>query len=137
MGPEGNILVNSSVSTFQQGLTHSALSQTLLNFETKEELKETGLTEKVSFGPKEVDGKLVSYQETREKFFEEVDRRRKDDLYSHEVCHEGCKRRGCEEVSTFDGLWKVQVSLDVFKMPTANPVVVCYCGFTYISLPLK
>ena len=27
MGPEGNILVNSSISTFQQGLTHSALLQ--------------------------------------------------------------------------------------------------------------
>ena len=27
MGPEGNILVNSPISTFQQGLTHSALSQ--------------------------------------------------------------------------------------------------------------
>ena len=27
MGPEGNILVNSSISTFQQGLTHSALRQ--------------------------------------------------------------------------------------------------------------
>ena len=25
MGPEGNILVNSPISTFQQGLTHSAL----------------------------------------------------------------------------------------------------------------
>ena len=99
-------------------MSRKSLSQTLLNFEVKEELKETCLIEKVSFGPKEVDGKLVSFQETREKFFEEVDRRRKDDLYSHEVCHEGCKRRGCEEVSTFDGLWKVQVSLDVFKMHT-------------------
>ena len=26
MGPEGNILVNSSISIFQQGLTHSALT---------------------------------------------------------------------------------------------------------------
>ena len=25
MGPEGNVLVNSSISTFQQGLTHSAM----------------------------------------------------------------------------------------------------------------
>ena len=25
MGPEGNILENSSISTFQQGLTHSAM----------------------------------------------------------------------------------------------------------------
>ena len=25
MGPEGNILVNSPISTFQQGLTHSAM----------------------------------------------------------------------------------------------------------------
>ena len=27
MGPEGNILENSSISTFQQGLTHSALNE--------------------------------------------------------------------------------------------------------------
>ena len=29
MRPEGNILVNSSISTFQQGLTHSALVATV------------------------------------------------------------------------------------------------------------
>ena len=33
MGPEGNILVNSSLSNFQQGLTHSVLK---LNIETTE-----------------------------------------------------------------------------------------------------
>ena len=27
MGPEGNILENSSISTFQQGLTHSAVAK--------------------------------------------------------------------------------------------------------------
>ena len=30
MGPAGNILVNSPISTFQQGLTHSALDQNSL-----------------------------------------------------------------------------------------------------------
>ena len=30
MGPEGNILVNSPISTFQQGLTHSAMDLNLL-----------------------------------------------------------------------------------------------------------
>ena len=29
MGPEGNILVNSPISTFQQGLTHSAMITSL------------------------------------------------------------------------------------------------------------
>ena len=34
MGPEGNILVNSSISTFQQGLTHSALEAVYIFFDT-------------------------------------------------------------------------------------------------------
>ena len=47
--------------------------------------------------------------------FEKVDLRRKENLYPHEVCHEGCRRRGCQEVSTFDGLWKIQV-ISIFRL---------------------
>ena len=90
-------------------MSRKSLSQNLLNYEMREELRESGELEKVSFGPKEVSGRRVSFKESQEQFFEEVDLRRKDSLYPHEVCYEGCKRRGCEKVSTFDGLWKIQV----------------------------
>ena len=90
-------------------MSRKSLSQSLLNYEMKEELKESGELIKVSFGPKEVSGKRISFKESRENYFERVDLRRKENLYPHEVCHEGCRRRGCLEVSTFDGLWKIQV----------------------------
>lgn len=93
-------------------MSRRSLSQTLLNYQMREELKESGELDKVSLGPKEVLGRRISFKESREKFFEEVDQRRKENLYTHEVCHEGCRRRGCEEVSTFDGLWKIQVILN-------------------------
>ena len=35
MGPEGNILENSSISTFQQGFTHSAIQQVVFPFKKK------------------------------------------------------------------------------------------------------
>ena len=90
-------------------MSRKSLSQNLLNYEMREELRESGELEKVSLGPKEVAGRRVSFKESQEQFFEEVDQRRKDTLYPHEECYEGCKRRGCEKVSTFDGLWKIQV----------------------------
>ena len=90
-------------------MSRKSLSQTLLNFHILEELKETGYIERISFGPKVVGGKRISFKESREQFFEDVDLRRKEDLYCHEVCYDGCKRRGCDDVSTFDGLWKIQV----------------------------
>ena len=90
-------------------MSRKSLSQNLLNYEMREELRESGELEKVSLGPKEVGGRRVSFKESQEQFFEEVDQRRKDTLYPHEECYEGCKRRGCEKVSTFDGLWKIQV----------------------------
>ena len=90
-------------------MSRKSLSQTLLNYEMRKELKESGDMEKVSFGPKEELGRRISFRESIELYFEEVDRRRKEKLYHHEVCYEGCRRRGCEQVSTFDGLWKIQV----------------------------
>ena len=90
-------------------MSRKSLSQNLLNYEMREELRESGELEKVSLSPKEVAGRRVSFKESQEQFFEDVDQRRKDTLYPHEECYDGCKRRGCEKVSTFDGLWKIQV----------------------------
>ena len=90
-------------------MSRKSLSKNLLNYEMREELRESNDLEKMSFGPKEVAGRRVSFKESQEQFFEEVDQRRKDILYPHQECHEGCRRRGCENVSTFDGLWKIQV----------------------------
>ena len=36
-----------------------------------------------------------------------IDNFRKKELYVHQKCSEPCKRRGCENVVTADGLWKL------------------------------
>ena len=101
-------------------MSRKTLSQALLNYEIKQELKENNLTKEVKFGPLESCGRKKNYKETRTDFFKKRDDERKNKLYSH-VCYKGCKMRGCQRISSFDGLWKINHAICMWDNRTAYP----------------
>ena len=101
-------------------LNRKTLNQALLNHEIMSEIKENSLSERVKFGPMKVDGKHVTYKESRTNFFKEINKNRQSKLYQHN-CYPGCKKRGCERVSTFDGLWKIAHPICMWECSSAYP----------------
>lgn len=101
-------------------MNRKTLSQGLLNHETKCEIERSNPTSKVKFGPRKVGGKHVTFKESRKQYFQMIDVKRQTELYSH-VCYAGCKKRGCEKVSTFDGLWKISFAICMWDCSSAYP----------------
>lgn len=111
-------------TTLMHELTRKTLSQAMLNYEVKQELLESGTIREVLFGPKkEGESRHVSFKESRRIYFEAVDVKRKETLYPHK-CYDGCKKRGCQDISTFDGLWKIHHALCMWDCSTAYPKAV-------------
>ena len=111
---EGGVEANET--TLMHELTRKTLSQAMLNYEVKQEMLEEGTVGEVLFGPKKEGGKHVNFKDSRRIFFETTDAKRKERLYPHR-CFEGCKKRGCEDISTFDGLWKIHHPLCMWDCP--------------------
>ena len=112
--------VEASETTLMHELTRKTLSQAMLNYEVKQEMIEDGTVAQILFGPKKEGEKHVSFKESRRTFFEATDAKRKERLYPHR-CFEGCKKRGCQDISTFDGLWKIHHPLCMWDCSTAYP----------------
>ena len=93
------------------------------NYEIKEELKETKQEDEVMFGPMKISGKHKSFKETKKQFFKQADEERKKNLYKH-TCYDGCKKRGCQRISTFDGLWKINRPICMWDNRTVYPASV-------------
>ena len=88
------------------------LSSAYYNHEVCCEMEERGHIESVIFGPKTDpnDPKhKISYKESIEEYMRVVDDLRKNELYEQtsEDCSEACKRRGCGQVASVDGNWKL------------------------------
>ena len=101
-------------------LNRKTINQALLNHEIKSEIKENCLLERVKFGPMKVDGKHVTFKQSRTNYFKKVNESRQSKLYHH-TCYSGCKKRGCERVSTFDGLWKIAHPICMWDCSSAYP----------------
>ena len=104
-------------------MSRKSLGKALLNFEIKQELKETNSLNKVKFGPLKTSGKNQTFKETKNNFFKRTDEERKTKLYKH-TCFKGCRERGCERISTFDGLWKINHPICMWDNRTAYPASV-------------
>ena len=50
-----------------------------------------------------------------------INNERKNKLYQHPVCHNGCKKRGCDKISTLDGLWKINHTICMLDCSSAYP----------------
>ena len=89
-------------------LHRKSLSQALFNYFVLRALKERKEISKHNFGPYfSDDGNLVTYQESVENYLEYVEKCRTGEVYTHNICTEQCKRRGCGSVWSTDGLWKL------------------------------
>ena len=89
-------------------LHRKSLSQALFNYFVLKELKERKEISKHNFGPYfSDDGNLVTYQESVENYLEYVEKCRTGEVYTHNICTEQCKRRGCGSVWSTDGLKKL------------------------------
>ena len=88
------------------------LSSAYYNHEVYCEMVERGNVDNVIFGPK-VDPadtkRKISYKESIEAYMKAVDELRKNELYEHtsDDCSEACRKRGCGQVASVDGNWKL------------------------------
>lgn len=104
-------------------MSRKSLGQALLNYEIKEELKEKETLNEVRLGPLKSCGRHKGFKETRKELFKSTDEERKRNLYKH-TCYEGCKKRGCQRISTFDGLWKIHHAICMWDNRTEYPASV-------------
>jgi len=112
---------NNACETLMHELTRKSLSQAILNYEVRKELIGEGKIKDELFGPKKGAGnEHISYKESRRVFFEATDVKRKQTLYPHR-CFRNCSRRGCKDISTFDGLWKIHHPLCMWNCSTMYP----------------
>ena len=92
------------------------LSSAYYNHEVYCEMVERGNVDNVIFGPK-VDPadtkRKISYKESIEAYMRDIDELRKNELYEHtsEDCSDACKKRGCGQVASVDGNWKLSYKI--------------------------
>ena len=105
-------------------LRKKSISQAVLIHETIKELHDRKL-EDMLFGPM-INEKFQkkSFKHSIDDFMTMIDNLRKEELYKHEKCSEPCKRRGCENVVTADGLWKLNYPICMWdnKIPELKDV---------------
>ena len=67
--------------------------------------------------------KKVTFKESLEEFMKKVDEQRRDELYEHtdDDCSIACKKRGCGQVATADGLWKLSYKICMFEPKNTYP----------------
>ena len=90
-------------------MSRKNLSQALFNYWIYEELTDRKEIHQTFFGPyyqNETDS-VVTFQETVERFLENVENKRIKEIYQHDDCTPECKKRGYGTVLSADGLWKL------------------------------
>ena len=107
-------------------LSRKSLSQGFFNYQVKEEMKEREVTEDFTFGPKvnpENSKETITYKQSIDDFMQEVDKLRTEELYSHKEidCSIDCKKRGCGNVASVDGLWKLSYKICMWEPKTLYP----------------
>ena len=105
-----------NVRSTMHELGRKNLSSAYYNHEVYCEMVERGIVGEVIFGPK-VDPddtkRKISYNESIEGFMRDIDELRKNELYEHTSadCSEACKKRGCGQVASVDGNWKLSYKI--------------------------
>ena len=102
-------------------MNRKSLGQAMYNNEVKSELIERGKLEETMFGPMIINGNKVNFKKSRYEIMKETNEYRKAELYEHTVCHEGCQKRGCEKISTADGLWKINYTICMWDCTSSYP----------------
>ena len=102
----------SKVRSTMHELGRKNLSSGYYNHEVYCEMAERCTIDSVIFGPKidPADTKRkISYKESIEAYMKAVDELRKNELYEHtsDDCSEACRKRGCGQVASVDGNWKL------------------------------
>ena len=61
--------------------------------------------------------KTLTFKESLEQFMKKTDEQRRNELYKHtdEDCSTACKKRGCGQVATADGLWKLTYKICMYE----------------------
>ena len=104
-------------------LRKKSISQAVLIYETIQELQDRNL-EDTLFGPIKDENSNKTFKQSLDEFMTIIDNLRKNELYVHEKCSEPCKKRGCENVATADGLWKLTYPICMWdnKVPALKDV---------------
>ena len=97
-------------------LSRKALSAGYYNHQILQEMLERGTLGDEIFGPKldpSNPRKQLTYKDSQEMFMKKTDLQRRDELYKHteEDCSPACRKRGCGQVATADGLWKLSYKI--------------------------
>ena len=103
-------------------LKRKTLSQAMINNEVKSELRERDLLGHTRFGPLKRHGEHISFKKSRYEFLKDTNEHRKTELYTHNVCYDGCKKRGCDKISTMDGLWKINHPICMWNCSSSYPI---------------
>ena len=111
---------NRSMSRMHE-LKKKTLSQAMVNHEIKSELLENNKVKETRLGPMKQEHKTLTFKVTAYNLMKTVNENRKTELYKHNKCHEGCRKRGCEKITVFDGNWKIQFPICMWESSTDYP----------------
>ena len=100
-------------------MKRKSLSTVLVRSEIKREVIERGLD--LLLGPKEQNGKNISYKDSVNEFMVKVDELRRKEVYPHENCSKACADRGCKWVLAVDGLWKLRFKICMWNTEHSYP----------------
>ena len=101
-------------------LGRKMLSAGFYNHQVYSEMVDRGLVETEIFGPRinpSNSRQKLTYQDTLEHFMQKVDELSRNELYEHTEndCSKACKQRGCGNVATVDGLWKLTYKICMYE----------------------
>ena len=107
-------------------LSRKALSAGYYNHQVLHEMLERGTLEDEIFGPKMDPSdprKRLTYRDTLEMFMLQTDQQRRNELYKHTAddCSPACRKRGCGQVATADGLWKLSYKICMWEPKNPYP----------------
>ena len=93
-------------------LSRKALSAGYYNHQVYHEMLDREIVESEIFGPMTNPTnprQKLSLKDTLAGFMKRTDEKRRNELYQHteEECSIACRKRGCGQVATCDGLWKL------------------------------
>ena len=109
-------------------MSRKNLSQALFNYWIYEDLTDRKEIHQTFFRPyyqNETDS-VVTFQETVERFLENVENKRIKEIYQHDDCTPECKKRGCRTVWSADGLWKLSYPICMCDVRVLNFIEIHY-----------
>ena len=116
----------SSEISLMHELSRKALSAGYYNHQVYHEMVDRDIVGEEIFGPK-IDPsdprRKLSYKDTLEAFMKRTDEKRRNELYEHTPtdCSIACRKRGCGQVATCDGLWKITYKICMWEPKNPYP----------------